>query len=194
MSTDDKRALQREQGRRLKAARKQLGLATAVKAAEFLKVSPDTYYAHENGNRGMGRAAEDYAAKFGVSEEWLLRGRNPPIWAQPDVESDAGTDPVPTEHFLGAWRRHAKLSHQDLADRLGVPLQLVEDWESGRADISGTWLRRLATIFSTTPGSILDVDPGTVPPDLLEIWRDTAARQAEVRTRISTLRGTGTDG
>lgn len=195
MSTDEeKRALQREQGRRLKAARKQLGLPSATAAAEFLKVSSTTYSQHENGTRGIGRASQDYAAKFGVSEEWLLRGRNPPIWARPDIEQSEVSEPATSEHYLTAWREHAKLSVQDLADRLDAPLQLVEDWESGRSDISGKWLRRIADVFSTTAGSILDVDPGSIAPDLLEIWRDTAARQREVRQKISTLRKTGTDG
>jgi len=195
MSTEEeKRALQREQGRRLKAARKQLGLPSAAAAADHLKVSPTTYAQHENGTRGIGRASEEYAAKFGVSEEWLLRGRNPPIWARPDIDHSEAVEPSPSEHYLTAWRLYSKLSPQDLADRLDAPLQLVEDWEAGRSDISGKWLRRLADVFATTPGSILDVDPGSVPPDLLEIWRDTAARQREVRQKISTLRKTGTDG
>ncbi len=34
----------------------------------------DTYAQHENGTRGIGRAADRYAAAFRVSEAWLLTG------------------------------------------------------------------------------------------------------------------------
>lgn len=34
----------------------------------------DTYHQHENGQRGIGRVAADYAKAFKVSEAWLLTG------------------------------------------------------------------------------------------------------------------------
>lgn len=44
-------------------------------AAEALGVVPATYYGHENGSRGLTRAARRYADFFGVNLEWLLHGR-----------------------------------------------------------------------------------------------------------------------
>lgn len=191
MSTDEQqKALQREQGRRLRAARLRLGIPSAVKAAEFLKLPNSTTYSHhENGTRGIGRAAADYALKFDVPEEWLLRGKNPPDWAAGEPEQTPDDD----THHLAAWRQHARLSVEDLADRAGATPTMISSWEAG-AEISSKWLVRLATVFETTAGSILDVDPGTVPPELLQMWRDTAKRQKAVRETLQKIARTGTDG
>lgn len=62
---------------RLEQARKNAGYATAREAAAAMKASYPTYAAHENGMRGIGRAAEKYAKFFNVSLEWLLTGQQP---------------------------------------------------------------------------------------------------------------------
>jgi hypothetical protein len=59
---------------RLVYARKRAGYETAVDAASAMGVAYPTYAAHENGVRGIGRAAAKYAKFFGVSLEWLLTG------------------------------------------------------------------------------------------------------------------------
>lgn len=64
---------------RLEQARKNAGYATAREAAEALGVSYPTYAAHENGQRGLARAAERYAKFFKVSIDWLLTGKAPPV-------------------------------------------------------------------------------------------------------------------
>ncbi len=48
---------------------------TPLDAARALGVPEATYYGHENGNRGLTRAARRYADFFGVNLEWLLYGR-----------------------------------------------------------------------------------------------------------------------
>ena len=60
---------------RLIEARKAAGYATAAEAARAMNIGVPGYSAHENGNRGLGRAAERYARFFRVNLEWLLTGR-----------------------------------------------------------------------------------------------------------------------
>ncbi|WP_312809313.1 XRE family transcriptional regulator [Agrobacterium cavarae] len=60
---------------RLEEARKAAGYSTAREAADAIGVSYPTYAAHENGQRGLARAAERYARFFNVSLDWLLTGK-----------------------------------------------------------------------------------------------------------------------
>lgn len=60
---------------RLEQARKAAGYTSAREAAEAIGVSYPTYAAHENGQRGLARAAERYAKFFKVSLDWLLTGK-----------------------------------------------------------------------------------------------------------------------
>lgn len=59
---------------RLEKARKKRGFATAKDAAVFFGWNIHSYIQHENGTRGIGRAADRYAEAFRVSEGWLLTG------------------------------------------------------------------------------------------------------------------------
>jgi transcriptional regulator with XRE-family HTH domain len=187
MSTDADKALNKARGRRLVAAREQLKLTTAQAAAAFLKVPYDSYIQHERGERGMSRKVQAYAAKLGVEESWLLWGKNPPEWAQPELDVSAEEKAGGADHNLRAWRLHARMSVEDLAGKLEVPVDLVRAWEDGSTDLSEKWLRRIAVAFDTTPGSILDVDPASAPPGLLTLWRDTAAQQREAARRLQML-------
>lgn len=195
MSTESDRETQRAQGRRLKAARERWNLKYAKDGASFLKENETTYSQHENGTRGISKnKARKYAEHYDVPIEWILEGSNPPHWAIGSSELSEEERLGPAEHFLRAWRLHKKITVKDLADRLKAPIDLVEGWESGTTDISGKWLRKLADLLGTTPGAILDVDPGATAPDLLELWLDTARTQASMRARIDSLRRTGTEG
>lgn len=62
---------------RLQQARIAAGYDDAASAARAMGLRPETYQAHENGNRGLtrGGAGERYARFFRVSLEWLLTGR-----------------------------------------------------------------------------------------------------------------------
>lgn len=59
---------------RLERARKARGFSTAKEAAEYFGWNYDTYAQHENGTRGITRAAGNYAKALRVSEGWLLTG------------------------------------------------------------------------------------------------------------------------
>ncbi|WP_332763993.1 helix-turn-helix transcriptional regulator [Phenylobacterium sp.] len=191
MNPDEKKkAEQKAQGRRLKAAREHLGHQKAKPAAKFHGFSVDTYPQHENGTRSISRAVKQYAEAFGVAEEWLLYGRNPPSWATSDIEHSEEARLGAAEHFLRPWRLFRGLTVADLSGSLGVPSDAVEDWEDGKRELSDKWLRKIADIMDATPGAILDVDPGAVPPALLEMWIDHARRQRQVLQGLSLVRNT----
>lgn len=65
-------------GDRLREARKRAGFASATEAARSLGIKYQTYAAHENGNRAVVRAAAQYARRYNVSLDWLLRGKGEP--------------------------------------------------------------------------------------------------------------------
>ncbi|MCF1502947.1 LexA family transcriptional regulator [Afifella sp. H1R] len=64
--------------KRLQQAREARGLATAKDAARRFGWVYETYIQHEQGIRGITRAASKYAKAFRVSEGWLLTGEGGP--------------------------------------------------------------------------------------------------------------------
>src|SRR5215813_10828586 len=60
---------------RLRFAREQAGYGRASDAARAMGVEEPTYLGHENGSRGLSRAAARYARFFHVSLDWLIEGR-----------------------------------------------------------------------------------------------------------------------
>lgn len=88
----DKAAQIERQAARLRQAREHAGYEHATDAArQLLKhKTPTTYQHHENGTRGITRAVKEYANAYGVSEEWLLYGRNPPTWAATEFDAAIG--------------------------------------------------------------------------------------------------------
>jgi len=63
--------------KRLERARIDRGFRTAKDAARFFDWKYETYIQHEQGIRGIPRAAAKYAKAFRVSEAWLLTGEGP---------------------------------------------------------------------------------------------------------------------
>jgi hypothetical protein len=59
---------------RLKETRIAKGIPSAVEAARRIGIAEQTYLAHENGSRGLGRAAPRYARFYRISLGWLLTG------------------------------------------------------------------------------------------------------------------------
>lgn len=86
---------------RLQKARAEAGYTDATAAAEAMGVKVPTYYGHENGSRGIGRAARRYAEFFHVSLEWLLTGKGAPRRTKSPA---AGTPQatVPLVGYVGA--------------------------------------------------------------------------------------------
>lgn len=70
------KAVDTERAARLIEARKAAGYDKAADAARALGVAGPTYFAHENGSRGIGAdAGATYARRFNVSFEWLMTGK-----------------------------------------------------------------------------------------------------------------------
>lgn len=65
---------QSEQAARLVKAREAKGFRFARDATNYFGWPYATYAQHEQGARGITRAADKYAKAFGVSEAWLLTG------------------------------------------------------------------------------------------------------------------------
>jgi len=183
------------QGERLRHAREHWRIPNAAEAVRRLKlpVKETTYQHHENGTRGITRQARMYAEKFGVPVEWLLDGKNPPDWARGEMDLTPEEYRGGADHFLRAWRLFRNMTVIELAERIGFPAHVVDDWEAGTLDVSGKMLAKLGAALDTTAGSILDVDPAAVPPALLEMWRDHTRQQGPMRRRIEAAR-TGTNG
>lgn len=78
---------------RLKKARETAGYGTAAEAARALGVKVSAYVNHENGTRGLSRAAPQYAARLKVRLEWLLTGRG---------EMRAENSAIPIMGYVGA--------------------------------------------------------------------------------------------
>ena len=68
---------QKEIAARLRLARIAAGYVSVADAANSLGLAYQTYAAHENGNRGIGRLVSQYTRRFNVSADWLLRGKGP---------------------------------------------------------------------------------------------------------------------
>lgn len=64
-----------EPHQRLKEARENAGYGEAKDAAEAMGIPPQTYFAHENGSRGLARSAKRYADFFHVSLDWLISNK-----------------------------------------------------------------------------------------------------------------------
>jgi hypothetical protein len=67
--------------------------------------------------------------------------------------------------------------------------------EAGERGLSAKWLRKLADALDTTPGMILDHDPGDLDSDILDIWATASTRQKRQISEIAkTLLRDGTNG
>lgn len=61
---------------RLRWAREQAGFKSAAEFARLFGIKAVTYRAYESGQNEFARYAPDFAARTGVSTNWLLRGEN----------------------------------------------------------------------------------------------------------------------
>jgi len=102
--------------KRLEIARKSRGFETAKDAARFFGWSYETYNQHENGTRGISRAAGKYAKAFRVGEGWLLTGEG-----QPPSNADGGSihliksaAPIGSVRVIGRVAANTWLSVDDM--------------------------------------------------------------------------------
>lgn len=93
--------------KRLELARQAAGIENARQAAKRFGWVYETYVQHENGTRGIARAADQYAAAYRVSKAWLLTGEGVgPSASQASQEPDV-FDQL-NEAELEDVKRHAR--------------------------------------------------------------------------------------
>ncbi len=105
--------------KRLEKARIERGFDTAKDAARYFGWTYETYIQHEQGIRGISRAASKYAKAFRVSEAWLLTG-----------EGDTQNKHVPIMGYLGAGAEVEPDFEQvppEGLDQIEIPFPLPED-------------------------------------------------------------------
>ena len=85
---------------------------------------------------------------------------------------------------LRAWRKHNRMTQQELADALGTAKSVVSDLERGVVQLNDKWLRRLAPILKTQPGHILDHDPADLDNDIIDIWAHIDQRDRDQAIRV----------
>jgi transcriptional regulator with XRE-family HTH domain len=107
------------------------------------------------------------------------------------VHDNEGMPKSDGPNHLKAWRKHRKLTQQQLADAIEPPTtkQVIQAIESGARGLSDKWLRRLAPALGTTPGFLLDHHPDDLPTAFLDIWADVPEErkaEAEQMLRIFT--------
>lgn len=95
-------------------------------------------------------------------------------------------------NYLRQWREKAKLSQEELADKVGTTKSVISLLENEKRPLSSKWLRKLAEALNTTPGRILDINPEEAGADILDIWDHIGAKDRPTAVRV--LRSlTGTD-
>ena len=92
---------------RLRHARMSAGYQTATDAAAAMGVGISTYVSHENGGRGLGRAAERYARFYRVSLDWLVAGKGEPRSLDSRVQALPPALQEEVEKFLQFLEHHA---------------------------------------------------------------------------------------
>lgn len=98
-------------------------------------------------------------------------------------------------NHLKAWREYRELTQAQLAERVGTNSNMIGYLEVGERGLNAKWLRKLSDALDTTPGMILDHDPGDLDSDILEIWATASNRvKRQISEIAKTLLRDGTNG
>ncbi len=161
---------------RLAWARERAGYATKDSFASTVQVHPTTYRAYENGQNGFAKLAARFAAKLGVTAEWLLEGGAQPKGLAPDQ---------PSARSIGSGETGA-VTKLDLRLPMG-PGATVDDYvEEEPIEFDLAYIRS----FSRAPLSRLRIAEGvgdSMFPTLLSadlVWIDTTQNQLLHSDRI----------
>jgi SOS-response transcriptional repressor LexA len=157
--------------KRLEQARIAAGFAEAKSAAAFFGWKYDTYAQHENGTRGISRAAERYARAFKVSLAWLLTGEGNGPLAESDNEGlTKSAVPVGYIGVKGKVAANSWMNVDDMDfgydDQEHVPSvgNYPIDWQFA-LKIEGNCLNKIANhgdilVCVDTIASAIDIEPG----------------------------------
>lgn len=99
--------------------------------------------------------------------------------------------PIPPHH-VRAWRKHRKLTIEQLAELADLSESTISEVETGNQDFTGATLLALANALQTTPGILLSQRPeeGESLYTALQDLRPETQRQIKEIARI--LKGSGT--
>lgn len=97
-------------------------------------------------------------------------------------------------NHLKAWRKFRRMTLEQVGDAIGTTKAVIQQLESGRTSLSHKWLLKLAPVFGTTPGYLLDHDPNDLDTAYIEAALSVPkSKRAQAMQILSTFR-TGTDG
>ena len=86
---------------------------------------------------------------------------------------------TPSKNNLRAWREHARLTQEQLAEKVGTTSAVISLLESGARGLSDKWLRLLAPALGTKPGHLLDYLPDDFEGKLVQVAADMPAEKRE---------------
>lgn len=87
-------------------------------------------------------------------------------------------------NYLRAWREKSGLTQEELAEKAGTTKAVISLLENEKRPLSSKWLRLFADVLGTTPGRILDVDPGEVSAEILDIWDHIKVEDRQQAVRV----------
>jgi transcriptional regulator with XRE-family HTH domain len=94
-------------------------------------------------------------------------------------------------NHLSAWRLHAGLTVEKLAELVGTSPGQISDLENGKRGLSLKWLRRLAPLLNTTPGNLADYHPSELKAQVIDIFEAIEERdRMQARRVLESFRAT----
>lgn len=83
---------------------------------------------------------------------------------------------------------------EEVGDAIGTTKAVIQQLESGRMALSHKWLLKLAPVFGTSPGFLLDHDPNNLDTAYLEAALSVPPERREQAIQILETFRTGTNG
>lgn len=157
----------------------------------MLALSATSVYERGSAMQGHSQIANVCArADFRKTHNYLPCALSHHAYVDDDTDKNGGPN------YLRAWMEFRSIKGVEVAKALGgnVTPGMVSDLANSKRALSAKWLRRLAPIFDTTPGMLLDHDPRELDSDIVEIWAHASNRQRQQLADIAkTLIRTGTE-
>lgn len=95
-------------------------------------------------------------------------------------------------NHLRAWRQFRRMTLEQVGDAIGTTKAVIQQLESGRTALSQKWLNKLAPVFGTTPGFLLDHDPNDIDAAFLDAAMSVPKeRRAQAVEILATFRKAG---
>lgn len=97
--------------------------------------------------------------------------------------------------FIRQWRKHKRLTLEQVAEELNVTFSLISQLERGETNYTQPMLEALATLFGCEPADLLMRDP-TDPEGIWSLWDQAKnGQRRQIVDVVKVIIGkTGTDG